>query len=180
MILAKRAMARTGDDVVMPETLLTIQMDWETYQRESAAYFADAPGPGPQEVFQAKYVADTLDGAPIPPAQVFAAGYMARLRRIVFGAKSRKVDLGRSERFFKGASREAIMHRDRCCQQDGCDMPGRWCDVDHIREWHEGGQTNPENGQLLCRYHHVRKSKPTPKPDRSTTRAPIEQEEKAA
>lgn len=157
LLMAKRAMARFADDLVLPEPLLNLQMDWDTYDRESAAYAAGHSGPGPDEVFKPGFISQTIDGKPISPSHMFAISLRARIRRVVFDAKSRKVDLGRSQRLYTSAAREAVMQRDKHCQHPGCDMPGDWCDVDHILEWQHGGHTNPENGQLLCRWHHTRK-----------------------
>ncbi len=161
VLMAKRAMARSAEDLVLPEPLLNVQMDWDTYEREVAAYAAGEPGPGANQIFEYGYRSQTLDDIPMTPAHAFAIGIRARLRRLVIDAKSRKVDLGRAERLYTGAAREAVMQRDRHCQHPGCDMPGVWCDVDHILEWSDGGETSPENGQLLCRWHHTRKSTAT-------------------
>ncbi|MGI8517057.1 MAG: HNH endonuclease signature motif containing protein [Acidimicrobiia bacterium] len=35
-----------------------------------------------------------------------------------------------------------------------CRRPAKWCDVDHIVSWLDGGPTSLDNLQLLCRFHH--------------------------
>ncbi|HKX75993.1 MAG TPA: DUF222 domain-containing protein [Acidimicrobiia bacterium] len=74
--------------------------------------------------------------------------------RFVFGARSEVIDLGRKTRVIPPALRRAVIARDRHCQHPGCFRPARWCDVDHIVSWLEGGETKLDNLQLLCRYHH--------------------------
>lgn len=81
-----------------------------------------------------------------------------RIARCVLDSPSRRVDLGRTQRLFTGAARDAIRWRDRHCQAPGCRRPARWCDIDHIVEWQHGGSTTPTNGQLLCAQHHRAKS----------------------
>lgn len=54
--------------------------------------------------------------------------------------------------------REALVWRDRYCRIPGCQRPGRSCDVDHVQEFQDGGQTTLENLTLLCRKHHRLKS----------------------
>ena len=158
VLMVKRAMARAGQDLVLPEPLLNLQMDWGTFERESEAYLAGEPGPGPTQVFDPKFVSKMSSGTPMSPSHMFALSVRARIRRVVFGANSLKVDLGRASRLFVGPARVAVQQRDQHCQHPGCTMPAAWCDVDHITEWQHGGTTTPENGQLLCRWHHTRKA----------------------
>ena len=82
--------------------------------------------------------------------------------RIVFGARSDIVDVGRKTRIIPPALRRAVIARDRHCQHPGCYRPAKWCDVDHIIAWQEGGTTRLDNLQLLCRYHHRLKHLRTP------------------
>jgi uncharacterized protein DUF222/HNH endonuclease len=63
--------------------------------------------------------------------------------------------LGRTRRYFTGAARRAVMLRDGGhCAFPGCDRPASWCHVHHIRPWKHGGSTEPDNGVLLCGWHH--------------------------
>ncbi len=34
-----------------------------------------------------------------------------------------------------------IKHRDRTCRFPGWRQPAKWCDVDHVRPWLDGGPT---------------------------------------
>jgi hypothetical protein len=38
----------------------------------------------------------------------------------------------------------------------GCDRPPSWCEAHHIVFWkRDGGQTNIDDGILLCKHHHL-------------------------
>jgi Domain of unknown function (DUF222)/HNH endonuclease len=58
-----------------------------------------------------------------------------------------------TERFHRGSLRRAIKLRDRVCTHEYCEVPAKWCEVDHIKPWSEGGATTFENGRLLCGFH---------------------------
>ncbi|HJR88461.1 MAG TPA: HNH endonuclease [Acidimicrobiia bacterium] len=79
---------------------------------------------------------------------------------MIMGPSSEPLDVGRKTRVIPPALRRAVMVRDRHCQHPGCDRPARWCDVDHIIPWWQGGETKLSNLQLLCRFHHSLKHKP--------------------
>ncbi|MDZ7882962.1 MAG: HNH endonuclease signature motif containing protein [Mycobacterium sp.] len=64
------------------------------------------------------------------------------------------LDVGRSERLFTPAIRNALGVRDGGCAHPGCGRPVSWCDAHHIEPWSSGGITSLDNGVLLCRYHH--------------------------
>lgn len=72
----------------------------------------------------------------------------------VLGTPGVNLDLGRAARCFTGSVRLAVIARDQGCIHPGCERPPRWCDVHHVVPWWRGGTTNPNNGVLLCGYHH--------------------------
>lgn len=150
--LAASADGRTADP------LLVVLMDWETFGDERRRWAAAGDPHDPAIAFRPGYVCETLDGDAIDPVQAFRVALDHRIARCVVNADSRGVDLGRTQRLFTGAARDAVRWRDRHCQSPGCRRPARWCDTDHIQEWQDGGSTNPLNGQLLCPAHHRMKS----------------------
>ncbi|WP_343918101.1 HNH endonuclease signature motif containing protein [Agrococcus citreus] len=56
--------------------------------------------------------------------------------------------LGRRKRLFSRWQRLAIMLRDKHCL--GCGAPASWNDVHHVRTWADGGDTDVDNGILVC------------------------------
>lgn len=88
------------------------------------------------------------------PESVTRIACGARLTRLVLGADSVPLDLGRSQRLFSPAQRRALALRDAGCRFPGCGRPVRYTDAHHLDEWDDGGPTDLCNGCLLCRFHH--------------------------
>ena len=78
----------------------------------------------------------------------------ASFYRVIVGADSEVLDLGRETRRWSRAQRRAITYRDGGCAFPGCAMRPSACEIHHIHDWHYGGETNRDNGVLLCRLHH--------------------------
>jgi hypothetical protein len=76
--------------------------------------------------------------------------------RIVLGPDSLPVDLGRTHRVVPPHLRKAVVERDRSCVFAGCEAPSWWCDVHHLLEWINDGQTSLDNSALLCERHHTK------------------------
>jgi hypothetical protein len=99
-----------------------------------------------------------IDGidTPISAATARRLACDAEIIPVVFGGPSETLDLGRAERLFNRAQRRAIAFRDGGCTWPGCTAPASWCEVAHIVAWLLGGETNLDNGLLLCPFHHRR------------------------
>jgi hypothetical protein len=97
-------------------------------------------------------VVDT--GDQVSPGAVRRLACSAGILPVVLGSESEVLDLGRQQRLFAGATRRALILRDRGCAFPGCDRPPSWCDGHHLVHWGDGGETNVDNGVLLCRHHH--------------------------
>jgi hypothetical protein len=77
-----------------------------------------------------------------------------RIRRVVVDADSVVVDMGRTSRLFTGNSRSAARMLVTTCTHRGCDIPARFCDVDHRKEWTgDNGPTDQANAMPLCGPH---------------------------
>ena len=74
--------------------------------------------------------------------------------RVVLGARSEPLDVGRRTPVVSPAIRRAVILRDRHCRFPGCDRSPAWCDVHHVDHWATGGRTAMGNLLLLCRRHH--------------------------
>lgn len=44
--------------------------------------------------------------------------------------------------------------RDGGCVWPHCTAPPGWCEAHHVKEYDAGGETNVDNGVLLCSAHH--------------------------
>jgi hypothetical protein len=78
----------------------------------------------------------------------------AGLSRVIVGASSEPLDVGRRAPVVPPGLRRALVVRDRGCRFPGCDRPHPWTDAHHIVHWADGGPTSASNLVLLCRRHH--------------------------
>jgi len=76
-------------------------------------------------------------------------------QQLLFDAERRPLDLGRVKRLFSKKQRLALYARDGGCMFPGCSRPASWCEGHHIRHFkRDHGETNIDDGILLCRHHH--------------------------
>ncbi|MET4782734.1 DUF222 domain-containing protein [Glaciihabitans sp. UYNi722] len=80
----------------------------------------------------------------------------ANIIPMVLGGYGEVLDMGRSRRLFTHAQRLAFAERDGGCAWANCHRPPSHTEAHHIRWWHHGGETNLDNGVLLCSMHHHR------------------------
>jgi hypothetical protein len=99
--------------------------------------------------------AETRDGSVLDDRSLDRVACDCTVHRVVFGADSQPVDVGRRYRLVTGPQRKAMVARDRHCRFWGCDRPARWTDAHHIVSWLVGGATDLGNLVLLCRFHHT-------------------------
>ncbi len=91
----------------------------------------------------------------IPPGELRKLLANAGIIPLVLGSNSQPLDMGRSQRFHKGAIRTAIMARDRGCIVPGCTTPPEKVEVDHYEvSWAEGGETSVWSGAGMCTNEH--------------------------
>ncbi|MCI4657411.1 HNH endonuclease signature motif containing protein [Cryobacterium zhongshanensis] len=76
---------------------------------------------------------------------------------VTFDDQGSGLDLGREQRTFSPAQRAALAIRDGGCMWPGCDRPPSWTETHHIEHWKDDtGETNLDDGILLCRADHLR------------------------
>src|SRR5690625_7781716 len=63
------------------------------------------------------------DGTPVSPALLARLACGSGLSRVVFGADSQVLDVGREQRIFPAHMVKAIIARDRHCRAPDCDAP---------------------------------------------------------
>lgn len=91
------------------------------------------------------------------PVSLRAARHMictGGIQTVVFDEHGAIIQLGSPERCFTPHQRRAITLRDGGCIIPGCTMPAAWTEIHHVTPDHRGGPTHPDNGVLLCWYHH--------------------------
>ncbi len=108
----------------------------------------------------------TADAAGTEPADLHRHGAIsaetarlvacdADITRIVQGAESEILDVGRTTRVVPRGIRKALSIRNGGCAYPQCDRPLEWCDAHHIKHWAHGGATRLDNLVMLCRRHHT-------------------------
>jgi hypothetical protein len=74
--------------------------------------------------------------------------------RILLGAESAVIDVGRARRVVSPSIRRALNTRDGQCRWPGCERPPMWTSAHHVVHWAHGGATDLSNLVLLCQGHH--------------------------
>jgi len=97
----------------------------------------------------------------------------AKFRRLVFNSQTGQLlDYGRNTYQPPNNLRDHVAARDVTCRAPGCDRPAKYCDVDHVVAYNDGGETSDQNLATLCRTHHLLKThgewRYTLEPDGST------------
>ncbi|MGI8939721.1 MAG: DUF222 domain-containing protein [Iamia sp.] len=154
---AADAHAATGGSQIVTD----IVVDQETFGRTVAAMAgAEVPDIGPVfSVFPTRsYRCSTLNGNPIDPTEAVAQALNGHIRRVVVGADSVVIDLGRKQRLFTGSAALAVKLSATHCYWPGCHVPVTDCQSDHLRPWSNasdrgGGCTNPGDGAPACGRH---------------------------
>lgn len=157
------AWATVPADAKTPDPLVNIVIDHVTAGDLLAAHGlvddADLFGVGPEALADARRDllarrCHTGTGTPVHRDDALKALIAGRVRRVVVDADSVVVDMGRTSRLFTGNSRDAARMLATTCTHRGCEIPARFCDVDHRREWvGEHGPTDQENAMPLCGVH---------------------------
>ncbi len=93
-------------------------------------------------------VAEVDGGTAIPISQLRRLAVDAEILPMIMGTDSQPLDVGREERLFTAAQREALLVRDGGCAM--CGAPPSHCEAHHIDWWTHGGPTDLANGVLLC------------------------------
>ena len=125
------------------------------YLIDHATYDATMAGERVDPMRYRDVVCRSRSGHELDPADVVQLSLVGHIRRVVYDAKSVIIDLGRKQRLFKGASREAVMLLATACAWAGCDAKAEWCQADHSISWKQHGATVPRNGGPLCRRHNI-------------------------
>ncbi len=95
---------------------------------------------------------ETADGTPLIPDDIVLAALDGHVRRVVRDSAGVVIDWGRKRRLFSGPAREAAMFSATGCTRPGCLVHRRFSQVDHLREWDDGGRTDQNNAGPACQH----------------------------
>jgi hypothetical protein len=96
---------------------------------------------------------ETDQGVPITPAEALAAAIAGQVRRVVVDSTGAVLAMGRRQRLFTGAARQAVLLAANHCVWPGCRVPSSACEADHLRPWAHDGPTDVSNAAPLCTRH---------------------------
>jgi len=132
------AKGRTADKragETRPETHLIVVADIGLIDGTDPAGRCEIPGTGP-----------------VPPSILELLSPDTKLAGMIFSGNGTPLWLGRSRRGVSVGQRLAIAVRDRGCVR--CGAPMHSCEIHHKRPWEQGGPTDIDNLEALCREHH--------------------------
>jgi hypothetical protein len=161
-VYAARALAEEGG----PTVITDIVIDDQTFERETRKLLGEHVEPDDPQ--REDFACRTLSGSKLPPRTAVAHALLGELRRVVIGADSVTIDLGR-RRLFTGYARLAAQLQSHECYWPGCHVPVTRCQIDHITPHSDrgrdpttqqdrgGGATNSHNGGAACGTHNRHK-----------------------
>jgi hypothetical protein len=93
-------------------------------------------------------------GNRVSPDTIRQLACTAGILPVVMGGRSRIMSVGRKRCLYNSRQRVGLAVRDGGCAFPGCDRPPGWCEAHHINPWAGGGNTDLNDGVLLCARHH--------------------------
>ncbi len=155
LFLAANAAAGAGLSGVAPATCVDIICDAATFGAALARHgLVDTDDPfGLGDVSLLDRTCRTTTGAVVSPDLALRAALTGHIRRVLIDAASVVIDQGAKTRLFTGNARVAAMLLATTCTHPGCQVPSRFCDVDHLHEHHDGGPTDQRNAGVVCGHH---------------------------
>ena len=151
-LMAMAHAARSATPALASEPSVTIIADAAT-TLDTLIAAAGLPTPPVDPATFTDRMAETLGGQPISRSQLLAALFTGRLQVMFRQPGTRRVELGRQQRFFTAAMRHALQILDRTCVHPACEKPADQSETDHVEPYSDGGTTGVSNGALECGTH---------------------------
>jgi hypothetical protein len=140
-----------------PTHLVNVIVDQRTFEEGLAAHgLLPFPHDLPATDF-AERRCETDTGINLLPDDVVLASLQGHVRRVVMNSAGVVIEMGRKQRLFTGAAREAAKLMATSCDHPGCGVAVTFAQVDHVIEWSEDGTTDPDNSSLACGRHNPTK-----------------------
>jgi hypothetical protein len=140
-----------------PKSVGNIHIDWHTFCDLLVEHnlFPERPvdpfeDPTP---IVSRLRCETGDGVLVDRDTVLRTLLEGFVRFVVLDDKGVPIRWGRERRLFSGAAREAVLALSPRCTHPGCRVRAGRCQIDHLTEWHQGGETCPDNGGVGCGRH---------------------------
>jgi hypothetical protein len=161
----ERAAACRADAPGGTKVVTNVVMDHETWERQLRRLAGQEPEPFHPglglgaEGHGAGRRCTTLNGHLLDPTEATVAALLGHVRRVVVGADSVVIDLGRTRRLFTGAAQLAARLTATTCYWPGCHVPVGDCQTDHLVAFNgpRRGRTDPGNGGPACGRHNRHK-----------------------
>jgi hypothetical protein len=141
----------------LPTHLVNIVVDQRTHEEALAAH-GMIPFPhdlGDLDLSQRRCETDT--GINLLPDDITNATMHGHVRRVVMNSAGVIIEMGRKQRLFTGAARDAAKLMATSCDHPGCGVSVVAAQVDHMTEWSDQGTTDPENSSIACQRHNPTK-----------------------
>ena len=102
------------------------------------------------------YRADIIGGGPVAASIIARLLCDARFSLVIQDGDSEPLWIGRTKRTATHAQWRGIIARSQGrCEVPGCNMPHQYCDMHHLDQWNDDGDTNIDKLAMICHYHHT-------------------------
>jgi len=140
-----------------PKPVGNINVDYHTYRdiMVEAGLFPDRvvdPFEDPTPIVS-QLRCQTTDGVPVDRDTVLRTLLEGYVRFVILNDDGVPIRWGRARRMFDGAAKEAVLTLSPRCTYPGCRVRAGRSQIDHLTEWHQHGETCPENGGVTCGRH---------------------------
>ena len=140
-----------------PAPLVNIIVDQRTHEEALAAHGLVAFPDDLADLDPSKRRCETDTGINLLPDDIARASLQGHVRRVVMDSAGVVIEMGRKQRLFTGAAREAAKLMATGCDHPGCGVAATFAQVDHMTEWSDLGTTDPENSSIACGRHNPTK-----------------------
>ncbi len=144
------AAAASGESLT-GEAVINIVVGQELFEHHLRRALGERPAP--LDPANPAHRCETADGVVIDPYDMLVAAALGHVRRIVMDSAGVVVDVGRKQRLFTGALRDAVMLISHRCIWPGCYRPASQCEADHALPYSNAGPTAAHNGNPACAHH---------------------------
>ena len=146
-----KAAAATGDTSAAASLVVNLVVGHQLFEHHLAKALGAEPAPLDPNYPHNR--CETSDGVQVDPYDMLVAAAIGHVRRVVLDSAGVVTDMGRKQRLFTGALRDAVMMGNHRCIWPGCNRPSSQCQADHLQPWGTAGPTASRNGGPQCGPH---------------------------